>query len=266
METLETDYTEMQLGRECANICIPRDRFVYTTYDDDGDNTENWLQFCSVVLLCLENDYYPLASLSLYAKCTCPFSWPTNYDDNKWIHRPVCRWPDQQTREVLWSTPRSRSTACPHSKSSHPMRLRRCYTWPGLSSVFCVEWINLSLWCATCLFCAGVQCKYASSWPLFFFSFHMDCVCFGVIPSLLLGLWFHPTHLSSPIKHGLALPHLSGTAWNNDHHQKKPQHREQDQQLLHHPAVTFSWLCSRTTALRTWPIPRITALSMLLEW
>lgn len=67
METLETDYTEMQLGRECANICIPRDRFVYTTYDDDGDNTENWLQFCSVVLLCLENDYYPLASLSLYA-------------------------------------------------------------------------------------------------------------------------------------------------------------------------------------------------------
>lgn len=65
METLETDYTEMQLGRECANICIPRDRFVYTTYDDDGDNTENWLQFSSVVLLCLENDYYPVASLSL---------------------------------------------------------------------------------------------------------------------------------------------------------------------------------------------------------
>lgn len=68
METLETDYTEMQLGRECKYLhSQPRDRFVY--YTMDGDNDGNWLQFCSVVLLCLEN-YYLLSHglpLSFYA-------------------------------------------------------------------------------------------------------------------------------------------------------------------------------------------------------
>lgn len=54
-ETLETDYTEMQLGRGECKYLQPRDRFVY--YTMDGDNDGNWLQFCSVVLLCLENYY-----------------------------------------------------------------------------------------------------------------------------------------------------------------------------------------------------------------
>lgn len=64
------------------------------------------------------------------------------------------------------------------------------YAWMAMEGVEEDErWINLFLWCATCLFCAGVQCKYSLSVVLHFISHGFLVLAFLFCFAFVVVFW-----------------------------------------------------------------------------